>query len=154
MGLIKVAEETVKFRLENNVELPKKSTEGSVGYDIKALISNKDLGVIFPNESKLISTGVYVSDMPENMEIQVRSRSGMSLKKGLIVLNSPGTIDPDYRGEIKVILHNVSHTIQVVSNKDKIAQLVFKRFENVNMQISEDINKTLRNEDGFGSTGN
>ena len=108
--------------------------------------------IIESGEWKLISTGIYIK-LPNGFEAQVRPRSGLALKKGITVLNSPGTIDSDYRGEIGVILINHSKNEFIVNNGDRIAQLVFNKFEQIEWSNVEELNETNRGTGGFGSTG-
>ena len=134
----------------NSFELPKYQTEGSVGMDLSAFIG-ADI-VIKPNERELIPTGIAIS-LPQNIEGQVRPRSGLALKYGITVLNTPGTIDSDYRGEIKVILINHGKEDFLVKNNDRIAQLVFSAVVKVSLDEVDDLDQTLRDQQGFGSTG-
>jgi dUTP pyrophosphatase len=134
----------------NSFELPKYQTEGSVGMDLSAFIG-ADI-VIKPNERELIPTGIAIS-LPQNIEGQVRPRSGLALKYGITVLNTPGTIDSDYRGEIKVILINHGKEDFLVKNNDRIAQLVFSEVVKVSLDEVDDLDQTLRDKKGFGSTG-
>ena len=134
----------------NSFELPKYQTEGSVGMDLSAFI-RADI-VIKPNERELIPTGIAIS-LPQNIEGQVRPRSGLALKYGITVLNTPGTIDSDYRGEIKVILINHGKEDFLVKNNDRIAQLVFSEVVKVSLNEVDDLDQTLRDQQGFGSTG-
>jgi dUTP pyrophosphatase len=140
----------IKKLNNNSFELPKYQTEGSVGMDLSAFIENDIL--IKPNERELIPTGIAVS-LPQNIEGQVRPRSGLSLKYGITVLNSPGTIDSDYRGEIKVILINHGNKDFIIKNNDRIAQLVFNEVVKVSFKEVKDLDQTSRNQKGFGSTG-
>ena len=134
----------------NSFDVPKYQTEGSVGMDLSAFIENDIL--IKPNERELIPTGIALS-LPQNIEGQVRPRSGLSLKYGITVLNSPGTIDSDYRGEIKVILINHGNEDFIIKNNDRIAQLVFNEVVKVSFKEVKDLDQTSRNQKGFGSTG-
>ncbi|MAE37098.1 MAG: dUTP diphosphatase [Pelagibacteraceae bacterium] len=134
----------------NSFELPKYQTEGSVGMDLSAFIG-ADI-VIKPNERELIPTGIAIS-LPQNIEGQVRPRSGLALKYGITVLNTPGTIDSDYRGEIKVILINHGKEDFLVKNNDRIAQIVFSEVVKVSLNEVDDLDQTLRDQQGFGSTG-
>ena len=127
---------------------PVYATEGSAGCD---LIASSPV-VISPDETALVPTGLFV-EIPRGYEMQVRSRSGMTLKRGLIVLNSPGTIDSDYRGEVKVILRNMSRFSQMVEAGDAIAQGVFARAPRARFVIRASLSKSTRGEGGFGSTG-
>ena len=140
----------IKKLNNNSFDLPKYQTEGSVGMDLSAFIKNDIL--IKPNERELIPTGIAVS-LPQNIEGQVRPRSGLSLKYGITVLNSPGTIDSDYRGEIKVILINHGNEDFLIKNNDRIAQLVFNEVVKVSFKEVKDLDQTSRDQKGFGSTG-
>jgi len=108
--------------------------------------------IIKPLERALIKTGLYI-ELPKSYEAQVRSRSGLALKKGITVLNSPGTIDADYRGEIGVILINLSNEKFNISTGDRIAQLVVSKHERVDWELSKSLDQTNRGDRGFGSTG-
>ena len=140
----------IKKLNNNSLELPKYQTEGSVGMDLSAFIENDIL--IKPNKRELIPTGIAVS-LPQNIEGQVRPRSGLSLKYGITVLNSPGTIDSDYRGEIKVILINHGSEDFLIKNNDRIAQLVFNEVVKVSFKEVNNLDQTSRDQKGFGSTG-
>ena len=140
----------IKKLNNNSFDLPKYQTEGSVGMDLSAFIENDIL--IRPNERELIPTGIALS-LPQNIEGQVRPRSGLSLKYGITVLNSPGTIDSDYRGEIKVILINHGNEDFLIKNNDRIAQLVFNEVVKVSFKEVKDLDQTSRDQKGFGSTG-
>jgi dUTP pyrophosphatase len=138
----------VKFLATN--ELPKYETPLSAGMDIRA---NIDTEVeLKPMERKLIPTGIFM-EIPEGYECQVRPRSGLALKKGITVLNSPGTIDADYRGEVGVILINLSAENVVIEPAERIAQLVFAKVEQANWNVTENLSETSRGTGGFGSTG-
>jgi dUTP pyrophosphatase len=130
--------------------LPAYATAGSAGMDIRANLS--DSIALNPLERLLIPTGLFVQ-LPPNFEIQIRPRSGMALKQGITCLNTPGTIDSDYRGEIKVLLINLSNEIQIINNNDRIAQMVFAKTETVELIAVDVINETERGEGGFGHTG-
>ena len=140
----------IKKLNNNSFDLPKYQTEGSVGMDLSAFIENDIL--IKPNERELIPTGIALS-LPQNIEGQVRPRSGLSLKYGITVLNSPGTIDSDYRGEIKVILINHGNEDFLIKNNDRIAQLVFNEVGKVSFKEVNNLDQTSRDQKGFGSTG-
>ena len=140
----------IKKLNNNSFDFPKYQTEGSVGMDLSAFIENDIL--IKPNERELIPTGIALS-LPQNIEGQVRPRSGLSLKYGITVLNSPGTIDSDYRGEIKVILINHGNEDFLIKNNDRIAQLVFNEVVKVSFQEVNNLDQTSRDQKGFGSTG-
>jgi dUTP pyrophosphatase len=105
-----------------------------------------------PLERVLIPTGLHIA-LPNNWEAQVRPRSGLAIKQGLTCLNTPGTIDADYRGEIKVILINLSNEIQVIQDGDRIAQIVFQQVEKMEWQLVENLETTQRGDGGFGHTG-
>lgn len=140
----------IKKLNNNSFDLPKYQTAGSVGMDLSAFIENDIL--IKPNERELIPTGIALS-LPQNIEGQVRPRSGLSLKYGITVLNSPGTIDSDYRGEIKVILINHGNEDFLIKNNDRIAQLVFNEVVKVSFKEVNNLDQTSRDQKGFGSTG-
>ena len=105
-----------------------------------------------PLERVLIPTGLFIA-LPENWEAQIRPRSGLAIKQGLTCLNTPGTIDADYRGEIKVILINLSNEVQIIEDGDRIAQMVFQPVEKVSLQKVDTLDSTERGEGGFGHTG-
>tara|TARA_Y100000034_G_scaffold124889_1_gene173669 strand:- start:325 stop:804 length:480 start_codon:yes stop_codon:yes gene_type:complete len=132
---------------KDNYSMPRRATQMAVGYD---LFATKD-EVIRPLDRKLIGTGIKLK-MPEGIEGQIRSRSGLANKYGVFVLNSPGTVDPDYRGEIKVLLANMGHLPFDISEGDRIAQLVFSRYETPSLNANS-ISHYERGEKGFGSTG-
>jgi len=134
----------------SNNPLPDYATSGSAGMDIRANISAPI--ELKPLERQLIPTGLFVQ-LPENFEIQIRPRSGLAFKQGITCLNTPGTIDSDYRGEIKVLLINLSNEIQIINNNDRIAQMVFAKTETVVLIAVDFINETERGEGGFGHTG-
>jgi dUTP pyrophosphatase len=130
--------------------LPSYATAGSSGMDIRAnLISPKQLN---PMERVLVPTGLFLS-IPENWEVQIRPRSGLAIKQGLTCLNTPGTIDADYRGEIKVILINLSDQVQTIQDGDRIAQMVFQKVEKVTWNLVNQLDNTERGDGGFGHTG-
>ena len=130
--------------------LPSYETLLSAGMDIRAFLDQPL--IIKPLERALIKTGLYI-ELPKSYEAQVRSRSGLALKKGITVLNSPGTIDADYRGEIGVILINSSNENFNISTGDRIAQLVVSKHERVDWELSKSLDQTNRGDRGFGSTG-
>jgi len=132
---------------KDNYSMPRRATQMAVGYD---LFATKD-EIIRPLDRKLIGTGIKLK-MPEGMEGQIRSRSGLANKYGVFVLNSPGTVDPDYRGEIKVLLANMGHLPFDISEGDRIAQLVFSKYETPSLNANS-ISHYERGEKGFGSTG-
>ena len=130
--------------------LPSYETLLSAGMDIRAFLDQPL--IIRPLERALIKTGLYI-ELPKSYEAQVRSRSGLALKKGITVLNSPGTIDADYRGEIGVILINLSNENFNISTGDRIAQLVVSKHERVDWELRKSLDQTNRGDRGFGSTG-
>lgn len=130
--------------------LPSYATIGSSGLDIRAFIENPIQ--LKPLERVLISTGIYL-EIPESYEAQVRPRSGLAIKQGLTCLNTPGTIDADYRGEVKVILINLSQETQTINSGDRIAQLVFAKVEKIEFKETKIISKTERGDGGFGHSG-
>lgn len=140
----------VRYRVEDGVLAPSYQSSGSSGMDVRAHLSESL--VIKPGRSVLIPTGLYL-EIPSGYEVQVRSRSGLALKNCIMVLNSPGTIDSDYRGEIKVILMNLSSEDFVINNNDRIAQLVLSRYEKAELVLSDQLEETERGSGGFGSTG-
>ena len=137
-------------KLDPKVQLPSYKTKGSSGMDLKAFI--KDPINITPNTSALIPTGISVA-IPNDVEIQIRPRSGLAVKSSISVLNTPGTIDSDYRGELKVILFNHSKEEFVVRNNDRIAQIVLMPVLKTDFEEVDNLSDTLRGSGGFGSTG-
>ena len=130
--------------------LPEYATEGSSGMDIRAnLLEPVNLQ---PLERQLIPTGLFI-ELPNGYEAQMRPRSGLALKQGITCLNSPGTVDADYRGELKVILINLSNTAQQINHGDRIAQLVFAKTEKAELVLSTQLNGSARGDGGFGHTG-
>ena len=138
-------------KLSNSVSTPKYETLGSSGMDIAAHIV--DNIIINPGEKALVTTGISIA-IPRGYEVQIRPRSGLAAKKNITVLNSPGTIDADYRGEIKVILINLGKEKFVVENRDRIAQMVFCPVVQASLDEVNELSDTARGSDGFGSTGN
>lgn len=142
----------LKIRIVNQSdnELPHYATEGSAGMDLRA---NLQAPVrLLPMERQMIPTGLFI-EIPEGYEAQVRPRSGLANKKGITCLNSPGTVDSDYRGEIKVILINLSGEEQVIEHGDRIAQMVISKVERATLELVQQLNETSRGEGGFGHTG-
>ena len=137
-------------KLSPEVELPSYKTNGSSGMDLMAFI--KSPIVIKPKTSNLIPTGISVA-FSEQYEIQIRPRSGLAAKQNISVLNTPGTIDSDYRGEIKVIIYNHGNEDFVINNKDRIAQIILTPVIKMEFQETDDLPKSVRGEGGFGSTG-
>ena len=130
--------------------LPAYATQGSSGLDLRAFIAEPVQ--LAPLERALIPTGLHIA-LPDNWEAQVRPRSGLAIKQGLTCLNTPGTIDADYRGELKVILINLSNEIQTIQDGDRIAQIVFQQVEKMEWQLVENLETTQRGDGGFGHTG-
>ena len=139
-------------KLHENVTLPEYKTTGSSGVDICAYIDSETDIIINPGEHKLIKTGFSIA-MPNYLEAQVRPRSGLALKFGITIPNTPGTIDSDYRGEVGVILRNEGRETFIVKNGDRIAQLVFVPVVKAEFIEVEELSETVRGEGGFGSTG-
>ena len=135
---------------ESPYELPAYATASSAGLDLKAALDQTI--TLRPLERKIIGTGLKIA-LPEGYEAQVRPRSGLAAKHGLTVLNAPGTIDADYRGEIGVILVNLSNEAVEINSGERIAQLVVAQYTQVDWQVVESLDSTDRGEGGFGSTG-
>jgi dUTP pyrophosphatase len=129
---------------------PAYQTDLSAGMDLHANIEESIS--LLPGSRALISTGLFI-ELPEGHEAQIRPRSGLALKHGITVLNSPGTIDADYRGEIKVLLINHGHEPFVIQNGERIAQMIVAKYERVSWEISTELNTTERGTGGYGSTG-
>lgn len=142
----------IKINAVNNSknDLPHYATTGSAGMDVRANLFEKIQ--LAPLERRLIPTGLFV-EIPQGYEIQVRPRSGLALKYGITCLNSPGTIDSDYRGEINVLLINLSNEPFTINNNDRIAQLVVAKVEKAELLLVQQLNETARNAGGFGHTG-
>lgn len=134
----------------SNNPLPSYATKQSAGLDLYAFIENQI--TLKPLERMLVATGLSI-ELPEGYEAQIRPRSGLAYKHGITVLNSPGTIDADYRGEIKVLLINLSNDNFLINNGDRIAQMVISKHESVSLIDVQNINTTDRADGGFGSTG-
>lgn len=140
----------IKIINTSNNPLPTYETAGSAGMDLRAnIVENL---ILQPLERAMIPTGLRI-ELPMGYEAQVRPRSGLAIKKGLTCLNSPGTIDADYRGEIHVILVNISNQPQTIEPNERVAQMVISRYERVVWQLAETLSATVRGEGGFGSTG-
>ena len=137
-------------KLHSDVNIPKYETEGSSGLDLEAYIE-KDL-ILLSGERKLVPTGVSVA-MPNNFEIQIRPRSGLAYKNGISVVNTPGTIDSDYRGEIKVLLINLGTEAVTIKKFQRIAQMVICPIIKANLKEVQELPETIRGAGGFGSTG-
>ena len=142
----------VRFRRlpsNSDLPLPGRGTPQAAGYDIRSVEHEV---VLQPGEIRLVSTGL-VMELPEGLECQVRPRSGLALKHGLTLPNSPGTIDPDYRGEVRIIMQNLGPEAVTLLRGERIAQLVFARFEAPDVCEVDELSQTDRGERGFGSTG-
>ena len=140
----------VKIINKSNNALPAYETASSAGMDLRAFV-DADL-VLKPFERKLIPTGLYI-ELPDGYEAQIRPRSGFAIKSGITVLNSPGTIDADYRGEIKVILINLSQEDFTIKSGDRICQMVIAKHEKAEFVEVDEISETERGAGGFGHTG-
>ena len=137
-------------KLNSKVKLPSYKTDGSSGMDLMAFI-DKPISIL-PQKSELIPTGLSLA-IPNNTEVQIRPRSGLAVKNNISVLNTPGTVDSDYRGELKVILYNHGNKEFIVNNEDRIAQMVLVPIIKANFEEVENLPETVRGEGGFGSTG-
>lgn len=140
----------IKIINKSGFELPEYKTAQSAGMDLKAAV--RDDVTLRPLQRAIIPTGLYI-ELPEGYEAQVRPRSGLAAKHGVTVLNSPGTVDADYRGEIGVILVNLSDEVFVVKRGERIAQLVIARHERAEWKETDTLGDTARGEGGFGHTG-
>jgi dUTP pyrophosphatase len=140
----------VKIVNTSNNPLPAYATEGAAGMDLRADLTKPVK--LAPLERQLVPTGLYM-ELPPHYEAQVRPRSGLAVKHGITCLNTPGTIDSDYRGEIKVLLINLSAETQIINPGDRIAQLVLQRVERIEWEQVTVLTETVRNDGGFGSTG-
>tara|TARA_Y100000590_G_scaffold340232_1_gene388000 strand:- start:140 stop:577 length:438 start_codon:yes stop_codon:yes gene_type:complete len=137
-------------KLNPKVQLPKYKTKGSSGMDLMAFVENPIK--ILPKTSALIPTGISVA-IPDDLEIQIRPRSGLAAKSNISVLNTPGTIDSDYRGEIKIILFNHGNQEFIVKKNDRVAQMILTPVLKVDFEEVDNLPDTLRGSGGFGSTG-
>jgi dUTP pyrophosphatase len=142
--------EVVKILNKSTYDNPSYATEHSSGVDLKAFISEPI--TLKPLERKLIPTGIYL-ELPVGIEAQIRPRSGIALKKGISILNTPGTIDSDYRGEIGIIVVNLSNDNVTIEPGERICQMVFAKYEKVILKNVNEVNQTNRGSGGFGSTG-
>jgi len=137
-------------KLNPKVQLPIYKTEGSSGMDVMAFLESSVK--ITPNSSALIPTGISIA-IPKDVEMQIRPRSGLAAKSNISVLNTPGTIDSDYRGELKVILFNHGSKEFIVNNKDRIAQIILMPILKIDFEEVDNLPETVRGSGGFGSTG-
>jgi dUTP pyrophosphatase len=140
----------IKVVNTSNNDLPHYATAGAAGMDIRANITEPIN--LAPLQRLLIPTGIFM-EIPTGYEVQVRPRSGLALKNGITCLNTPGTIDSDYRGELKVLLINLSNEIQTINNEDRIAQLIVAKVEIATLELVRELNETVRAAGGFGHTG-
>jgi dUTP pyrophosphatase len=140
----------IKIVNKSNNPLPEFATENSAGVDLRAFIPEPV--VLKPFERKLIPTGLFI-ELPVGYEAQIRPRSGLALKHGITVLNTPGTIDSDYRGEICVILINLSNDEFIVNSGERICQMIISKHEHVSFKLVEQLSETTRGAGGFGHTG-
>ena len=139
----------LKFKkLNNSVITPKYHTEGSAGFDLHSLETKS----LEPNEIYLFSTGIFI-EVPEGYEAQVRPRSGLATKNGITVINTPGTVDSDYRGEVKVALINLGKKEIIIHKDDRIAQVIISPIIQCELIETDELSNTDRNQNGFGSTG-
>ena len=140
----------IRIKAEKGAALPSYKSSGAAGADISAHLASPL--TLHPGEFKAVPTGLYM-EIPEGYEVQVRPRSGLALRYGVTVLNAPGTIDSDYRGEVKVILINHSDRDFIISDGDRIAQIVVAQAVRLPFAEADDLSATERGEGGFGSTG-
>jgi len=140
----------IKIINKSNHALPHYETIASAGMDLRANLSESR--ILKPLERSIVGTGLFI-ELPIGVEAQVRPRSGLAAKKGVTVLNAPGTIDSDYRGEIGVILVNLSNEDFVITNGERVAQLVISKHERAEWIVVKELSKTIRGDGGFGSTG-
>ena len=142
----------VRIQLNEGARIPVYGSAQAAGADLCACLGNGGSLVLEPHKRAMVSTGVRIA-LPEGFEAQVRPRSGLAAKAGITVLNSPGTVDSDYRGEVKVILINHSDEPFVIHDGDRIAQMVIARHESASFEVVASLDDTQRGEGGFGSTG-
>jgi dUTP pyrophosphatase len=140
----------IKIKNTSNNPLPNYQTAHSAGVDLMAFTNEKI--ILRPMERKLISTGLYI-ELPDGYEAQIRPRSGLALKFGITVLNSPGTIDADYRGEIKILLINLGDQDFEIANGDRIAQMIINEYSKARWSLVEELTESHRGIGGYGSTG-
>ena len=141
---------SIKIVNQSANDVPSYATPGSAGMDLRANLVEPI--ILKPLQRQMVSTGLFI-ELPEGYEAQVRPRSGMANKHGITCLNSPGTVDSDYRGEIKIILINLSDSEQTIQHGDRIAQLIIARVEKANWELVLQLNNSTRGEGGFGHTG-
>ena len=148
--LLKLMVKVLIKRLDKAVKLPEYKSDGASGIDLMAFV--KDSIKVKPQTSTLIPTGISLA-FSNNYEIQIRPRSGLALRKNISVLNTPGTVDSDYRGEIKVIIYNHGNEDFIINNGDRIAQMVLSPVIKINFEETNNLPDTVRGQGGFGSTG-
>ena len=142
----------MKLRVaHDSIELPAYETDSSAGMDLRAYLPDGNI-TLEPKQRVLVGTGLYF-EIPEGFEVQIRPRSGLALKQGITVLNSPGTIDSDYRGEIKVILINHGDRPFVIEHEMRIAQMVIAKYQRIQFKLVKELASSERGSGGFGSTG-
>ena len=141
---------SIKLVNQSDNDVPQYATAGSAGMDLRANL--KEPVILKPLQRQMIPTGLFI-ELPDGYEAQVRPRSGIANKQGITCLNSPGTVDSDYRGEIKIILINLSDAEQTIHHGDRIAQLIIARVEQAKWQLVQQLNNSTRGEGGFGHTG-
>lgn len=149
MNVIKVKK---LAHFDDELPLPKYETKGAAGADIRASLEGRESMVVKPGDRVLVPTGLAF-EIPEGFEIQVRPRSGFSLKTPMLVVNSPGTVDCDYRGEVKIIMGNFGSEDFIIEHGERVAQLVFAPVTQTRYEVAQDLSDTERGEGGFGSTG-
>ena len=137
--------------INNDISIPSYETNSSAGLDLRAYLPEGNFK-LNPKETKLIGTGLYF-EIPEGFEVQIRPRSGLAFKNGVSVLNSPGTIDADYRGEIKILLINHGSEPFIVEHEMRIAQMIVARYERIEFEVVKSLSDSKRGSGGFGSTG-
>ncbi len=144
--------ENIVVKIINRSEnaLPQYETNGSAGLDLRANIESAMM--LSPLERALVPTGLFM-ELPAGYEAQIRPRSGLAIKKGLTLVNSPGTIDSDYRGELKVIVVNLSNQVQMIEPAERIAQMVVAKYSRIDWEVTTELSDTQRGAGGFGSTG-
>lgn len=137
---------------DENLQLPSYESHSAAGADLRACLENKDRLVIPPGKRLLVPTGLAM-EIPQGYEVQIRPRSGLSLKTQLLVVNSPGTIDADYRGEVKIIMGNLGDSEEIIEHGDRIAQMVLCPVTQAKIEVVDTLSETQRGSGGFGSTG-
>lgn len=144
--------QTIRVNIINSSvnPLPSYATSGSAGMDIRANLENTI--TLQPLERCIIPTGLFI-ELPDGYEAQIRSRSGLAINNGITCLNSPGTVDSDYRGELKVILINLSNMVQSINHGDRIAQMIISKVEKAELILVQQLQSSQRNTGGFGHTG-